>query len=54
MLHPRCCFEWIMHASVDGWFAGVFPGLRENAPQGLVECRGYLTRGLTPPSQEGY
>ena len=21
-----CCFELIMHASVGGWFAGVFPG----------------------------
>ena len=25
-LCTRCCFEWIMHASVGGWFAGVFPG----------------------------
>ena len=28
---PECCtpddvLEWIMHASVGGWFAGVFPG----------------------------
>ena len=21
-----CCFELIMHASVGGWFSGVFPG----------------------------
>ena len=26
ILPPRCGFEWIMHASVGGWFAGVFPG----------------------------
>ena len=21
-----CCFELVMHASVGGWFSGVFPG----------------------------
>ena len=24
---PQCCFEWIMHASVGGWFAGMFLGI---------------------------
>ena len=54
ILQPRCCFEWIMHASVGGWCAGGVPGIN-TVRIGAVRKRPLKAArsARTPPLSEG-